>query len=141
MRKNALLIATVALVAIACEEPTDPDGPVLEAAYLLDRVNGTAPPAPICGQGSADQILVFESVALATDDTYGRLQQIRIDSGPILQQEERGDFTRTDSTIVLVNAAEDTLTLVLLDSIGSQVRRVHPCGDTLRYAFAEVRQD
>ena len=126
------------LALAACDEPAEPDTPDVEVAYLLDRVNGVAPPAPVCEEGELDQTLEFESIALRVDDTYGRAQVIRIEDDPPIQQEEEGDFARTDSTILLINAADDTLTLTLLDVDGDRVRRIHTCGDTLRYSSVPV---
>lgn len=129
--RMARLAVGLVLAAAACADPTETDAPVIEAVYLLDRVNGAAPPAPICAEGSAEQTLIYESIALRDDDSYGRLQQTRIDDGPVIEQSETGEFARTDSTILLINAAEDTLILAILDA--SFLRRIHPCGDSLRY--------
>ena len=128
-RAAALVAAGCALAA--CEEPAEPAR--IEVVYLLDRINGDPPPQPVCAQGSLDQELIFESIALLDDATYGRLQRIRIDDGPTQDQEERGDVEHTDSTILLINAADDTLTLTLLDGDDAFVERIHTCGDTLRY--------
>jgi hypothetical protein len=136
MKRTTRAAATTIAVMVAlpaCEVPEDPEPAAIEVAYLLDRVNGIAPPRPICEQEGALQVLLFESIALAEDDTYGRLQETRIDGGPVIQQREQGEFVRSDSTILLVNAADDTLTLELLDEDGAQTRRIHPCGDVLRY--------
>ena len=137
-RGGAVACAALAFVPAACELPDSPDPPVIEVAYLLDRVDGIAPPAPVCEAGSVDQLLRFESVALAEDGTYGRAQEIQIEDNPPFQQEERGDFIRTDSTILLLNEAADTVVLTLLDSVGEFVRRIHPCGDVLRYHSTDV---
>ena len=134
--RHASYCAIAALLA-ACDEPAEPDVIEIETAYLVDRVNGDALPAPVCEQGSVDQSLEFESVALRVDETYGRLQLTRVDDDPV-RQEEEGDVARTDSTILLINAADDTLVLSLLDDEGDFVRRVNPCGDTLRYRSVPV---
>ena len=131
----------VCITALACEQPDEPEPPEVEVAYLLDRVNGIVPPAPVCEQGTADQTLRFESIALADDGSYGRLQEIQIEDELPFQQEERGTFERTDSTILLINADEDTLTLALLDTAAAFVRRIHTCGDTLRYRSVPVGDD
>ena len=77
----------LSLALAACDEPAEPDTPDVEVAYLLDRVNGVAPPAPVCESGTVEQTLEFESVALRDDDTYGRAQVIRIDDVSPIQQE------------------------------------------------------
>jgi len=138
-RRYAALFS--ALLVTGCDEPAEPDGPAIDVAYLLDRVNGNAPPEPICEQGSADQSLEFESIALRDDDTYGRVQVVRIEDDPPIQQEEQGDFERLADEILLINAADDTLVLTLLDSAGEHVRRVHTCGDTLRYVSVPVEEE
>ena len=138
-RRYAVLLSM--LLGTGCDGPAEPDGPAIETAYLLDRVNGNAPPEPICEQGSADQSLEFESIALREDDTYGRVQVVRIEDDPAIQQEEEGDFERLADEILLINAADDTLVLTLLDSAGEHVRRVHTCGDTLRYASVPVEEE
>lgn len=131
--KGVALVALVALTGlVACDEPAEPDVVEIDAAYLVDQANGDPLPAPICEEGSVGQSLEFESVALREDATYGRLQLTRVDDDPV-RQEEEGDFVRTDSTILLINAADDTLVLTLLDEDGERLRRINPCGDTLRY--------
>jgi len=130
-RPSALLLLAGCCALGACEEPADPA--TIEVVYLLDRINGDPPPQPVCAEDAVDQELLFESISLLDDETYGRLQRIRLDDGPAQDQEERGDFVRTDSTILLINAADDTLTLELLDEMGNFVERIHTCGDTLRY--------
>lgn len=134
MRTTIALLLTIALVG--CEDPTET--PPLEAAYLLDRVNGRALPAPICEDDAVDQLMQFESVALDEDGSYGRFQQVRIGPDQVVEQEERGEYVRTDSSFLLINAAEDTLVLTLLDEQALRLRRIHPCGDTLRYSEARV---
>ena len=130
--------AVLALCAIvACDEPAEPDVVEIETAYLLDRVNGAAPPGAVCEQGSVEQLLEFESFALREDDTYGRFQRSRID-GDVVEQQEEGEIERTTGAIRLINAEEDTLVLELLDAAGDRVRRVHACGDTLRYTSVPV---
>jgi hypothetical protein len=137
--KPTVALPFVVLVLLAgCDEPAEPDTPDIDVAYLLDRVNGNAPPEPICEQGSVDQSLEFESIALRVDQTYGRAQVIRLGDDPPIEQRETGDFERTADEILLINAADDTLVLALLDSAGEHVRRIHPCGDTLRYASTPV---
>lgn len=132
LKPRAALVLAAALALLACEEPADPA--TIEVVYLLDRVNGEPPPQPVCvDEGGPDQELIFESISLLDDETYGRLLRMRIDDEPASDRTERGDFTRTDSTILLINAEDDTVTLALLDSAGAFVRRFHACGDTLRY--------
>ena len=132
-------MAAASIALLACDEPAEPDVVRVETAYLVDRVNGQPLPEPICEEGSADQTLEFESVALREDETYGRLQLTRIEGDPV-EQEEEGEFVRTDSTILLINPADDTLVLELLDDAGAFARRVNPCGDTLRYDNVPVAQ-
>ena len=134
---HPLLLLCVAAFA-ACDEPAQPDTPDIEVAYLLDRVNGAPPPGQVCEQGEVEQSLEFESIALRDDDTYGRVQVVRIGDDPALQQEETGDFERTGDAILLINAADDTLTLTLLDETAERARRIHTCGDTLRYTSVPV---
>jgi hypothetical protein len=134
---GAALLCTIVTLG-ACEQPEEPRPPVIEVAYLLDRVNGAAPPARVCEQDAIEQRLRFESIALADDGSYGRLQEIQIDDGTPIQQEERGEFERTAETILLRNANAVVTTLTLLDSAGAFVRRIHPCGDTLRYASVPI---
>ena len=141
MNRRHVLPFALLLTVAGCDEPAQPDGPDIEVAYLLDRVNGNTLPEPICEQGSADQSLEFESIALRVDDTYGRVQVVRIEDDPPLQQEEEGDFERLADEILLINAADDTLVLTLLDSAGERVRRIHTCGDTLRYASVPVEDE
>ena len=139
MRRSPVRLSLVLCIAfVACDEPARPDTPDIEVAYLLDRVNGAPPPAPVCEQGEVDQTLQFESIALRDDDTYGRVQVVRIDDNTPVQQEEVGDFVHTDDAILLINAEDDTLTLTLLDDDGERVRRIHTCGDTLRYQSVAV---
>ncbi|HUF12529.1 MAG TPA: hypothetical protein VMN78_05455 [Longimicrobiales bacterium] len=135
--RRVALVALCAALA-ACEQPEEPEPPVIEVAYLLDRIDGEPPPAPVCEQGSVDQLLRFESIALADDGSYGRLQEIQIGSDPPLQQEERGEFEHTEAAILLHDAAGGVTALALLDSAGEHVRRIHTCGDTLRYASVPV---
>lgn len=131
-------LAALAATGGACEQPEEPVPPTIETAYLLDRIDGVAPPAPVCEAGSATQLLRFESIALADDGSYGRLQEIQVDGGTPIQQEERGEFERADSTIVLRSAGGGVVVLALLDSAGVRARRIHTCGDTLVYASVPV---
>lgn len=125
----------------ACEQPDEPEPPVIETVYLLDRVDGVAPPAPVCESGEVAQVLRFESIALADDGSYGRLQETQIGNGPPSQQEERGDFERGDGTILLRPAGAATIVLTLLDSAGAFARRIHACGDSLRYQSVPVESE
>lgn len=127
-------------LVLACEQPEEPEPPVIETVYLLDRVDGVAPPAPVCEGEPVTQVLRYESIALADDGTYGRLQETKIGDNAPVQQEERGEFERTEDAILLTNAASARITLTLLDSAGDHVRRVHTCGDTLRYASVPIER-
>ena len=139
MRSPVVLIAVVTAALLACDEPAEPAR--VETAYLLDRINGDPPPQPVCADdGGADQELLFESISLLDDETYGRLQRIRIEDNQPIDQEERGDFERTDSTILLLQSASDTVVLTLIDEDGEFLRRIHPCGDTLRYDNVPVAE-
>lgn len=141
VRTRTAAVTTVAsLVAwtAACQLPDEPDPPVVETVYLLDAIDGLAPPRPVCEAEATMLLLRFESIALAADGSYGRLQETQLGENPPTQQEERGDFTRTDSTIVLENGAGALVTLALLDAAGEHVRRLHACGDTLRYESVPV---
>ena len=109
----------------------------LEGAYLLDRVNGEALPEQICDGDVVDQVLHFESIAIVDDSVYGRRQDLQV-GGQYFTQEEIGDYVRTDSTFLLINQAGDTLVLTLLDDEALRLRRIHPCGDTLRYSQVRV---
>jgi hypothetical protein len=134
---KSALPCIVCLALTACDQPAEPDGVEIETAYLADRVNGESLPETICAAGGTTS-LEFESIALREDETYGRLQITRAGSGNPLEQREEGRVARTDSTILLINAAEDTLLLTLLDEDGDFVRRIHTCGDTIRYASVPV---
>lgn len=132
-------LVLLALVALpACEQPEEPETPTIETVYLLDRIDGVAPPAPVCEEEAGEYVLRFESIALADDGSYGRLQEVRIGDDPPSRQEERGDFERTADAILLRNGAGAVVTLALLDSAGDYARRIHTCGDTLRYASEPV---
>ena len=133
---GGVLLALAALAA--CEQPDEPDRPRIETVYLLDRIDGEAPPAPVCEEDVVDHILRFESIALADDGSYGRLQEVRIGDDPPTRQEERGEFERTADSILLRSGAGGVVTLALLDSAGDFARRIHTCGDTLRYASEPV---
>ena len=134
-RSTTALLLTLAVTA--CEAPPTETQP-LEGAYLLDRVNGSVLPGQICHEDAIDQVLLFESIAMHEAGTYGRLQRLRFGDEDYVEQQEVGDFVRTDSTFLLINAAEDTLVLVMLDEEAARLRRIHPCGDTLRYSQARV---
>ena len=134
---SALLV--MAGVLLGCEQPEEPEPPSIETAYLLDRVDGVVPPAPICEDGAV-RTLRFESIALADDGSYGRLQETQAGGNPPIRQEERGQYERATDAILLRNAAGDAITLALLDSAGDFARRVHPCGDTLRYESVAVAE-
>ena len=138
MRATALAFA-VCLAPLGCGLPDEPEPPRIIRAYELDRINGELPPAIVCADGAADQILHFETFALDDQGRYGRSQVIEIDDDPPVEQQERGDYEDEDSAFVLVNAADDTVVLRLLDEAGELVRRVHPCGDTLRYESIPLR--
>lgn len=131
--KTAVVLLTLALSA--CEEPTDTQP--LEGVYLLDRVNGRALPAQVCAGDDVDQVMLYESIAMDTAGTYGRFQLVRVGEEEV-EQQEHGEWLDTDSTFLLINAAEDTLVLTLLDEEAQRLRRLHPCGDTLRYSQARV---
>ncbi len=134
----ACCVLVLLATASACDAFQEPDAPDLIAAYLLDRVDGDPPPAPVCEQDAIDQVLRFESFALDDDGRYGRSQEIQLDDDPPVLQEERGDYEDQDSVFVLVNAESDTIRLVALDEDREFVRRIHTCGDTLRYRFTPV---
>lgn len=130
--------ALLCALLLGCEQPEEPEPPVIETVYLLDRVDGVAPPAPVCDAGAVSQMLRYESIALADDGTYGRLQETQTGGNAAVQQEERGQYERTPGAILLTNAASARITLTLLDSAGNHVRRIHTCGDTLRYASVPI---
>lgn len=134
--KRSIAILALTVVIGACEEPMDTQP--LEGAYLVDRVNGEALPEQICDGDVVDQVLHFESIAILGDSMYGRLQDLQVGED-YLRQEEVGEYVRTDSTFLLINEAQDTLVLTLLDDEASRLRRIHPCGDTLRYSQARVQ--
>ena len=92
----------------------------------------------MCEDDAVDQLLHSESFALHDDQRYGRSQVIQLDDNTPVEQQEHGDYEDQDSVFVLVNADADTVRLVLLDDDGEYVRRIHPCGDTLRYEFTPV---
>lgn len=131
-------LALALFAGAACEQPEEPDPPVIETVYLLDRVDGATPPAPVCESDGVSQVLRFESIALADDGTYGRLQETQVGGGSPVQQEERGAYERGDGTITLHPAGQGTLLLTLLDSAGTFARRIHACGDSLRYRSVPV---
>ncbi len=133
-RSIAILVLTFALAA--CEEPMETQP--IEGAYLADRVNGQALPEQICDGDVVDQVLLYESIAIVDDSVYGRRQDLQVGED-YFSQEEIGRYVRTDSTFLLINQAEDTLVLTLLDEEASRLRRIHPCGDTLRYSQARVQ--
>ena len=123
---------------LGCEQAEEPEPPVIEAVYLLDRVNDAAPPAAVCEAGEVAQVLRFESIALAEDGSYGRLQETQIGGGTPIQQEERGEYERAAEVIELRPAGGGLVLLALLDSAGAFARRIHACGDTLRYQSVPV---
>ena len=135
--KRSMAVLAFTLVVAACEEPPTETQP-LDGIYVLDRVNGGVLPGEICHGDAVDQVLLYESIAMHEGGTYGRLQRVRFGEEDVVEQGEIGDYVRTDSTFLLINAAEDTLVLVMLDEEASRLRRIHPCGDTLRYAQARV---
>lgn len=136
-----VVIAALAPAAGACELPDQPEPPTIETVYLLDAIDGQAPPAPVCEEEPVTQLLRFESIALADDGSYGRVQEIQVGNGSPIQNEERGDFERSDSSIILRNAAGALVTLALLDSAGAHARRIHACGDTLRYESVPILEE
>ncbi|HEX6587936.1 MAG TPA: hypothetical protein VF039_02855 [Longimicrobiales bacterium] len=136
MNRTSAALALVALVTAACEQPTETQP--LEGVYLVDRVNGVPLPGQICHGDGIDQVLLYESVAMGDNGSYGRLQQVRLGEEEVIQQEEYGEYVRTDSTFLLINAVEDTIVLAMLDTAATRLRRIHPCGDTLRYSQARV---
>lgn len=136
MKRSKTAFLALVLALAACEEPTDTQR--LEGVYLLDRVDGRAPPGEVCEDDAVVQVLLYESIALADSGTYGRLQIVELDESDVIQQEEFGDYVRTDSTFLLINAADDTLVLAMLDDEAVRLRRIHTCGDTLRYSQQRV---
>lgn len=133
--RGLALLCCLAGALAACELPEETHEPAIEDLYLLDRIDGAPPPAPVCEQGEVAQRLHFESITLAEDGTYGRFQRSQLDDDPPIEQQETGEFERTDDAIVLRNGAGGVVTLALLDSAATFVQRIHPCGNVLRYAW------
>lgn len=136
MKRSKTAVLALVLALAACEEPTETQP--LEGVYLLDRVDGRVLPGQVCEGDAVDQVLLYESIALGDAGTYGRLQIVELDEAEVIEQEEFGDYVRTDSTFLLINALEDTVVLTMLDEDALRLRRIHTCGDTLRYSQARV---